>query len=91
MIGHTNLGKGRWHLHDLAYYGAAKRYAPPSRRGFLLQAPRRLIATLATPQEVGDSVHLPDELIDVIFPVTMIATLYIVLEFACSPATGWVR
>ena len=53
--------------------------------------PRPPIATPITPQVVDDSVHLPDELIDVLFPVTMIATLYIVLELACSPATSWVR
>ena len=68
-----------------------KRYASPSWHGFLLQAPRPPIATPITPQAVDDLVHLSDELIDVLFPVTMITTLYIVLELACSPATSWVR
>jgi hypothetical protein len=43
------------------------------------------------PQAVGDLIHLPDELIDVLFPVTMITTLYIVLEFAWSPAAVGIR
>lgn len=66
------------------------RCASSSGSGFLLQAPRRPIATPITSRAVGGSVHLPDKLIDVLFPVTMIATLYIVLELACSPATVWV-
>jgi len=36
-------------------------------------------------------VHLSDELVDVVFPVTEVTAQNIVLEFACPPTTGWVR
>ena len=36
------------------------------------------------------SVHLPDELVDVGFPVTEVTTLDVVLELACPPAAGGV-
>lgn len=37
------------------------------------------------------SVHLPDELVDIALAVSVIASLHVVLELACSPATGRVR
>jgi hypothetical protein len=36
-------------------------------------------------------VHLPNELVDVIFTVSMVTTLYEMLEFACSPSASGVR
>ncbi len=32
-------------------------------------------------------VHLPDELVDVVLPITKVASQYVVLELALSPAT----
>ena len=37
------------------------------------------------------SVHLPDELVDVAFPVAEVSALDEVLELACPPATSGVR
>lgn len=36
-------------------------------------------------------VHLPDELVDVGFPVAEVSTLNVVLELACPPAASGVR
>jgi hypothetical protein len=36
------------------------------------------------------SVHLSDQLVDVVLAVSMVASLHIVLEFTCSPSTSWV-
>ena len=98
MIGHTNYGEGAtaFARHDSTATAhlttLAKGYASPSLRiYFLLQTPRPPTATPITPQPVGDSVHLPDELVDVLFPVTMITTLNVMFEFTCSPATSGVR
>lgn len=41
--------------------------------------------------EEWNSVHLSDELVDVGFPVTKVAALYVVFELPLSPATGGVR
>ncbi len=35
-------------------------------------------------------VHLPNELVDVRFPVAEVTTLHVVLELACPPATSGV-
>ena len=35
-------------------------------------------------------IHLSDELVDVSFPVTEIATLHVVLELPCPPSTSGV-
>lgn len=37
-----------------------------------------------------NSVHLSDELVDVVFPVTKVTTLHIVHELALSPTTSGV-
>jgi len=44
-----------------------------------------------TRERVGKpSIHLPDELVDVIFTVSVVTTLHEMFEFACSPSTGGV-
>ena len=43
-----------------------------------------------TTLEANRLVHLPDELVDVGFPVAEVTTLDVVLELACPPATGGV-
>jgi hypothetical protein len=45
----------------------------------------KLLSSIAT-----TLVHLPDELVDVSFPVTEITTLDVVLELPCPPATSGV-
>ena len=36
-------------------------------------------------------IHLPNKLVDILFPVALVATLNVVLELACAPATSGVR
>jgi hypothetical protein len=44
-----------------------------------------------TRERVGKPlIHLPDELVDVIFTVSVVTTLHEMFEFACSPSTGGV-
>ena len=53
--------------------------------------PHTCRATLPTQAELPTNtnlVHLADELVDVCFAVTVVATLNVVLELACAPATG---